>query len=192
MTAMSACRIELEALRERISHLIHELKVAERITDAFDGPEPVIVPGMRAERVNPVVPTPSKGNGKPVVSTTPPELTDASQTAILQALRKADEPLSGADLVARTKQSMYCLKPHLDALIRLGGVVKIGKTLSTRYALSPKLRSGPAAGTPSGPAGGSGPDHRSAAPGGFEVAWNGTKERNGEAPSILPPRERKA
>ena len=191
MTATSACRIELEALRERLSVLIHELKVAERITDAFDGPASVVVPGVRAERVDPPAPEPVNGTGTKTVAATSPGPTDAPRTAILQTLRAYGTPVSLAVLMKGLGKSGYFLKPHLDALIRLGGVVKSGKTSSTRYALSPKLRSGPAAGTPSGPAGGSGPDHRSAAPGGFEVAWNGTKERNGEAPSILPAREQR-
>ncbi len=184
MTAVSACRIELEALRERLSTLIHELLVAERITDAFDVTVVSQIDGREVARNQ--VRVAASATAAPTKTVTP---TDAPKTAILSALRKAGEPLSGPELVAATRQSACQLKPHLDALVRQGGIVKSGQTSSTRYALAPTLRSGPAAGTPRGPAGGTGPDHR---PAEFETVWNGTKERNGEAPSILPPRERKA
>ena len=69
-------------------------------------------------------------------------------------------------------------------------ITKTGKTTAVRYALATATtpRPGAVAGTQAAPP--VGPPSANGTPQ-FETVWNGTKERNGEAPSILPPRERK-
>jgi hypothetical protein len=180
MTAISAAVVELKAHCAHTWELIRTLERFEQVVEGAHPPSAVATPGV--EYLAPAV---------------APDPTDVSKTAILQALRKAGEPVSQTELGKALKRSAYQLKPHLDALVRIGGVVKTGATSSTRYAIAARLRSDPAAGTPRGPAGGSGSDHRpgtgpSAAREDVRVAWNGTKERSGDVPSLLPPRERKA
>jgi len=71
----------------------------------------------------------------------------------------------------KTKTSARLVKRALTALVAEKRVVHSGATLSSRWVLA-------SAGSRPAP--------------GFETVWNGTKERAGEAPSLVPPRERKA
>lgn len=196
MSAIQAAIVELEAHCAHVQGFIVELRLLARVVE--DAHPPTVTMGSRRDTATTLVaavqatPTRATPRAKRAPKADPAEV---SQTAILQTLRAYGTPVSLAVLVKALGRSGYQLKPHLDALIRLGGVVKSGQTSSTRYALPTKPRSGAAAGTqaapPVGPPSANG---RQASSGGFEVAWNGTKERNGQAPPILSAagRERKA
>jgi hypothetical protein len=105
------------------------------------------------------------------------------------------EERSLQEILARSKASRSAVWKALDALVATKAAVKRREGHTVRYRLvapgdgSTPRRSGPAAGTPAGSAGGSGSGRRSSAD--SDVVWNGTLERNGQAPPILPPRERK-
>jgi len=192
MSAIQAAIVELEAHCAHVQGVIVELRLLARVVDDAHAPAVTGGPDTKTTTSAPVPTTltDAMARAKRAPKAAP---ADVSQTAILQTLRAYGTPVSLTVLIKALGRSGYQLKPHLDALIRLGGVVKSGQTSSTRYALPTKPRSGAGAGTqaapPVGPPSANG---RRAHPETIETVWNGTKERNGEAPSILPPRERKA
>lgn len=117
----------------------------------------------------------------------------STHDAVAAAL--STEERSYREVVSRAKLGQATVSRELDRLLTSKTVVKRREGHRMLYRLvapggsTTQPRSGQAAGTPSGPAGGPGPDHRPTAK--SDVVWNGTLERNGQAPSILPPRERK-
>lgn len=120
---------------------------------------------------------------------TPKGDTDAAVRAALSV-----EERSLQEIVARAKLGKSTVFRALDLLLTAKVVVKRREGHAMFYRLvtpgdATPRRSGPAAGTPAGSAGGSVPDRRNTTA--DDVVWNGTLERNGQAPSILPPRERK-
>lgn len=119
-----------------------------------------------------------------------------AKATTIEAVRAAlgAEERSLQEILARSKANRSAAWKALDALVATKAVVKRREGHAMRYRLvtpgegSTPRRSGPAAGTPAGSAGGSVPGRRLD---GSDVVWNGTLERNGQAPPILPPRERK-
>lgn len=113
--------------------------------------------------------------------------------AVRDALSTEEQTLR--EIVTRSAVSRTAVLHALERMLTAKHVVKRREGHAMLYRLvapgeaSTPRRSGPAAGTPSGPAGGSGSDRRRAAD--SDVVWNGTLERTGQAPSILPPREHK-
>lgn len=111
--------------------------------------------------------------------------------AVRSALSVEERSLQ--EIATRAKLHTKTVYRELDLMLTEKTIVKRREGHKMLYRLvtpgkaSTQPRSGQAAGTPSGPAGGPGPDHRPAAK--SEVVWNGTLERHGLAPSILPPRE---
>jgi len=194
MTATAACRVELEALRERLSAIIRELAHAERLVAVYDlSVEPPAAPDFAPDpqpqrRVTArAKAAPAKPNGQPHPRTGP--ATYAGGADIISALGAAREPMSPTHLIRVTKLPRWRVMKTLLLMHATGQLVKVGKNRSAKYALPSAPRSGAVAGTrallPGGPPSASGGD--------FEVAWNGTKERTGQAPPILSAagRERK-
>ena len=112
--------------------------------------------------------------------------------AVRSALSVEERSLQ--EIATRAKLHTKTVYRELDLMLTAKTIVKRreGHKMLYRLAKQPgkastQPRSGQAAGTPSGPAGGPGPDHRPAAK--SDVVWNGTLERHGLAPPILPPRE---
>lgn len=201
MTATSACRIELEALRERLSAIIHELKHVERMIEAEDNLYLVTLHGR--ETVVPLDRVPPKGSPPASISTklitvATTRATSPNDAKVLSALTgqgwlRIDEVIKRAKL---PKGTAYTRLTRLHGSGQVETQTEGRRTLyrlaTKRAAASPQPRSGAGAGTQAAPPAGPPPTNgRQASSGGFEIAWNGTKERNGEAPSILPPRERK-
>lgn len=146
-------------------------------------------PQARPPKAQRAAPRPSAPRS-PKAARTPTGETDASVRAALSV-----EERSLQEIVTRADISRTAVYRALDLMLKAKSVVKRREGHKMLYRLvtpgkaSTQLRSGQAAGTPSGPAGGPGPDHRPAAK--SDVVWSGTLERNGQAPPILPPRERK-
>jgi hypothetical protein len=175
VTATSACRIELEALRERLSTIIHDLRMAERMIDAFEVPA-----------TPPATPCP-RPPAKTVVAAVPtPGLSDDARK-IQKVVAATPDPLTIREIVQRAKLPLDRVRVALKALVRADGVQALGATSARVYtAITP--RPGAVAGTQAAPP--VGPPPATGTPQ-FETVWNGTKERNGDAPQLLPPRERK-
>jgi hypothetical protein len=98
------------------------------------------------------------------------------------------------EIAKRAKLNPKTAYRQLQTLCEAKVVTKRREGHAMRYRLvtpgdATPRRSGQAAGTPAGSAGGSVPDRRNSSA--DDVVWNGTLERNGQAPPILPPRERK-
>ena len=180
MSAILAAIVELEAKRDHIVALIEALRREARGLEASD-PDPAVAPPR--PRYAP--------KGTPDVVTAPPATTGLSEDALKVRKRVlADEdPLSTPQIVQGTRLPVDRVRVALQQLVEAGEILSEGQTSARRYR-APSRRSGPGAGTPSGSLGGVGPG-RPVNGQEFETVWNGTKERNGEAPSILPPRERK-
>lgn len=221
MTAISAAIVELKAHCEHTWEVIRSLErfarvveeahekaaTAVQVSTAFvDFPEPATRPtrrvkgkGKAAKKAAPVkaaAATPAKTNGTPAHAGSGAQTaTYAGGAAIIGRLGVAGDPLSPTDLIRLTKLPRWRVMKTLLLMHASGQLAKVGARRSAKYALPTKPRSGAAAGTqaapPVGPPSANG---RQASSGGFEVAWNGTKERNGEAPPILSAagRERKA
>ena len=98
------------------------------------------------------------------------------------------------EIATRAKLNAKTVYHRLDKLLEAKVVVKRREGHAMFYRLvtpsdgSTPRRSGSAAGTSAGSAGGSVPDRRASA---SDVVWNGTLERNGQAPPLLLPRELK-
>jgi hypothetical protein len=184
MTAIDAAIVELEAHREHTAQLIAAMRRFAAIVETAHTPDVVTVP------------TPPTADNLPRPATRAATAAKADQVLpseyarIIEALRRAGKPLSKSELTKAAKTTDYRLTLALKRLVTDTRVVAHGATSARVYTLANHTpRSGPAAGTPSGPAGGSGPDPRRSPE--FETVWNGTKERAGEAPTLLLPRERK-
>jgi len=208
MTAIGAAIIELKAHCEHTWEIIRALeRFAAVVEDAHEKaasaapvttalvacPEPATrtarpaKPQPAAKKVA-AKPAPAKPNGKPAATGAYPV-----GAAIISALGAHRGPMSPKALVTATKLPRWRVMRTLLDMHASGQLAKVGTRRGATYALHNKPRSGAAAGTqaapPVGPPSANG---RQASPGGFDIAWSGTKERNGEAPSILPPRERKS
>ena len=120
---------------------------------------------------------------------------------ILRILGARAEPLAPKDIIRLTKLPRWKGMKLIIELANAGSLVRIGHHRNATYTLAHHPRSGAAAGTQAAPPAGPSPTNGSTpahprvaasaapAPGGFEVAWNGTKERNGDAPSLVGDRE---
>lgn len=138
---------------------------------------------------------PSKPNGKPAPKTSSGPSTGFSVgAAIIHALGAASAPMSPLDVIRVTKLPRWRVMRALLDMHASGQIAKIGQHHGAKYALLSAPRPGAAAGTqaapPAGPSSASGSPPKSDT-GNFEVAWSGTKERNGTAPTITGPRERR-
>lgn len=197
MTATSACLVELEALRERLSGIIRELKHAERMIEVFDVIAPV-VPAQVASAA------PAKVASKAFAAQPPSPAGPArgkraeAEEKILALLRRAGEPLKPIAIIRGTKLPRSRVFGLLPSLMGRHLVLRAGTGRACTSGLA-QPRPGAVAGTqaapPVGPSsanGSTGGNGRQASSAPFEVAWNGTKDRSGEAPSLLPPRERRA
>lgn len=146
-------------------------------------------PQARPPKAQRAAPRPSAPRS-PKAARTPTGETAASVRAALSV-----EERSLQEIVTRADISRTAVYRALDLMLKAKSVVKRREGHKMLYRLvkpgegSAPRRSGLAAGTPAGSAGGSVPDRRNSAAG--DVVWNGTLERHGLAPSILPPRERK-
>jgi len=209
MTAISDAIMELEAQRERIGILITELRRHEHAIEstyldpAATKPRPRYAPAGAPSRVSQAVDALADVSDlKRTMQTAERNVAGfsaADQHAlgalnddarkVLKLVASVQDPISTKEVQQGTRLPIDRVRVALQALVREGNLVATGATSARRYAA--KLRPGSAAGTPSGPAGGSGPGHRRDGQPEFETVWNGTKERNGQAPCILPPRERK-
>ena len=181
MTAILAAIVELEAQRERIRTLIVDLRLHARAVEASydDTPDPTpectTAPAAQAPRR--AVRTSPKGRT--------PDATSV-RDRILAHLGQAHGPTCRADIVTGTALTLGRVAQPLTRLVADGLVVATGHTNTSRYALA----TGSGAGTRAGSARGSGP-RRTVDEASVEIAWNGTKERNGEAPTLTPAREQK-
>ena len=198
MTAIAPCLIELEALRERISTVIATLRSLNRAIEVLDAVE-------RPELSSKVLMTPAVMTvyaPQPVLKAPAPR---ASATASPAKQYPNDAKVRAAltgqwqtveDIAKRAKLPKGTAYTRLTRLCGAGEVAtrREGKRTLYRPAdmpaqLRPRAVAGTQAAPPAGPSSANG---RQASSAEFEVAWNGTKERNGDAPSILPPRERRA
>jgi DNA-binding IclR family transcriptional regulator len=202
VTAIDAAIVELEAHREHVCQVIATLRRFARVVEEahVTGVEPVGAPTVVIDG-RALVAAVSRQLPATTTTTAPTSTTNNHTAKAYQNDAKVLKALSGEWMsievvAARAKLPKGTAYTRLSRLSGSGQVATRPEGKRTLYRLAgtpaaTPLRSGPAAGTPRGPAGGTGPDHRTAGEA-FETVWNGTKERNGEAPSILPPRERKA
>ena len=197
MTATSACRIELEALRERLSTIIQELKHVERMFDAEGMPSTLALgsasSAITSDRVPPTRSVAALHHSTPTTRGSSPN--DAKVVAALtgQGWMRIEEITTRTKLPKGTAYTRLTrLSGHGRVETRTEGRRTLYRLATRRTASSPPLRPGAVAGTQAAPPVGPPSANGRQASSGFEVAWNGTKERNGEAPTILPPRERKA
>ena len=176
MTAISAAIIELEAQRERLGILITELRRHERAIEASYPDMPPV------KQVLPAPPTQKRVG--------PMGLSDDA-IKLRKLIQASEDPLSTPDLVRMSRLPVDRVRIALKSLVANLDIRATGATSARRYS-SVQPRPGAVAGTPAAPPVGPSPANgRHAQPEAFEVVWTGTKERNGDAPSILPPRERK-
>jgi hypothetical protein len=198
MTAIYAAIVELKAHCEHTWDVIHTLeRFAAVVEDAHGAPS--AIPGAAPEPsasthlvVDPVKrtqPTTPKA-AKPAA---PHSTVKGSGTeAIAGVLYAAGHPMTPLAIIQTSRMARYQVFKALKELVRARRVVARGQRRGRTYELATQLRPGAVAGTqaapPVGPPSANG---RRVPPEAFDVAWNGTKERNGDAPSILPPRERK-
>ena len=204
MTATSACLVELEALRERLTGIIRELKHAERMVDAFDLDAATPTPPVASTTL--IVKPTARAVARPAPERAiPPRAQQPNDVKVIAAMDRLGQDQGDGwatvDVIARAaklvKGTVY------GRLTRLMAAGRIEQRMEGKHALyrrrahhgtSTQLRPGAVAGTPAAPpVGPPSANGSKSAPqcGDFDVAWNGTKERNGEAPSILGPRERK-
>jgi hypothetical protein len=172
MTAIDAAIVELEAHREHVCQAIRMLRRFAQVVEEAHEPTPNPVPD-RAE------------------DTPPSEATPASPlVAIAEALRISGQPLRSIDLCARTALPRETVREGLRELVTRSVVRASGKTSARVYTMA-RPRQGTAAGTQAALSVGPSPANGTPTRDAMTVVWNGTKERNGDAPSILPPRERR-
>jgi len=206
MTAIDAAIIELEAHREHIGTFIRELRrLARVIEDAHAQPAAEVQPApaqtTATTNVAPGVFVQASPIDSGSVSSGVQAKGSSHDALVMQALRKAldanRDPVSYAEIGTPSRLTKDEVRQALARLVEAKRVVKTGKTNATRFALAPHPpRPGAVAGTPAatpvGPPPANGSRQRSEAqPSDFDVAWNGSKERSGQAPSILPPREQR-
>lgn len=192
MTATAACRIELEALRERLSTIIQELKHVERMFDA-EGMAVTLAPGSASSAITSDRVPPTR-SAAAIKDSTPTSRVSSPNDAKVVAALTAQGWMRIEEIATRTKLPKGTAYTRLTRLHGTGEVVTRSEGKRTLYRLagtSTQLRPRAGAGTQAAPPVGPPSANGRQASSGFEVAWNGTKERNGEAPSILPPRERK-
>jgi hypothetical protein len=174
MTAIDAAIVELEAHREHVSAFITGLRrLARAMEDAHA----------------PVDPRPAVTAPEPVA---PPAPTRDHQDAftIRKLLLGSEDPMSTPDIVRASRLPVDRARAALKWLVKNLDVRATGATSARRYeAIRP--RQGTAAGTQAAPPVGPSPANGTPTRDQVLVVWNGTKERNGDAPSILPPRERR-
>lgn len=201
MTAIAPCLIELEALRERISTVIATLRSLDRaieVLDAVERPEVSVKALMTPAGLT--ITDVSKPPAQVLKAPTPRASATATPTKQYPNDAKVRQALTGQwqtveDIAKRAKLPKGTAYTRLSRLQSAGEVATRpeGKRMLYRLAGTPaQLRPRAVAGTQAAPPAGPSSANGRQALGGFEVAWNGTKERNGEAPSILPPRERRA
>ena len=201
MTAIAPCLIELEALRERISTVIATLRSLNRAIEALDALEPtgpsvkvmMSLDGKTITDVSKPLMPPIKAPAR-ASATAPPAKQYPNDAKVRAALTGQWQTVE--DIAKRAKLPKGTAYTRLIRLCGAGEVAtrREGKRTLYRPAdkpaqLRPRAVAGTQAAPPAGPPSANG---RQASSAEFEVAWNGTKERNGDAPSILPPRERRA
>lgn len=214
MMAIDAAVIELEAHREQVSRMIASLRrmsraVKETHAPLSGDPQEAIAAPVTASSVETArsLLRPAKARtgtprtpAKRVVDRHAKARTEPSRTRLISshdaiAAALSTEERSLQEIVSRSKLSQTAVSRHLDRLRASKAVVKrrdgqrmLYRLVTPGEGLTPR-RSGSAAGTPAGSAGGPVPDRRNSDA--DDVVWNGTKERAGTAPPLIPPRERK-
>jgi hypothetical protein len=173
MTAIDAAIVELEAHREHTCQVIATLRRFRQIVeDAHELPVVHTVQSDAPTQDSP--PTPSG--------------------SVLKALQASALPLRVIDICARTALPREIVRDALQRGVMEGVFRASGKTSARVYALA-RPRPGSVAGTqaapPVGPTLATASKAASITDHGFETVWDGARERNGQAPSILPPREQK-
>jgi hypothetical protein len=210
MTAISGAILELEAFRERLARQIASLRCLERTIEHADQvasdvfgpiidaeqrgvPQPLLKPGSGAGSPGATPEAPVRATPRPPVTkpTTarppaaavpsragapPPGKGSAAAEQILAYLQRQIAVSSRAEIASAMKRPVGKIAWPLKQLVRSGRVIATGRTFSRRYAAA---KASARTGIKS---------DESA----FEVAWNGSKERKGEAPSLLGDRARKA
>jgi len=195
MTAISAAILELEAFRERLARQIASLRVLERTiehSEQFPGdvfaPVVHIAPDLLLDAHPDLrIPVPtfcSPGAARPQPPPAPPvrkgvttPATDSIATQILCYLNRQLAESTRADIATAVKMPMAVIAWPLKQLVRSGRVSAEGNTTTRRYKFVKAAVAPPAPST-------SAPQ--------FETVWNGTKERNGEAPGLSRHLSRKA
>ena len=187
MTAIDAAILELEAHREHVCLVIATLRRFARVVEDAHLPGEELVGAV----AKPVAPLTTPPQATPHVATAKAYPNDAK---VRQAL--TGEWQTVESVAHRAKLPKGTAYQRLSRMHGTGEVATRSEGKRTLYRLArvpaqprPRAVAGTQAAPPVGPPSANG---RHASTGDFEVAWNGTKERNGEAPSILPPRERRA
>ena len=179
MTAISAAIVELEAWREKLSRLIADLRLHDRAIElSYPAKGDVAVPPPpRAAAPTAIVTARPHGSSRSTAATpsaTPPvrrngrritALSSAVSSELVAALVATMRPMKTLELVAATKRPEHQVRAALKELVRARRVTKTGATNTLRYAL-PHVSAKPKADD------------------GLETVWNGTKERNGQAPPL--------
>lgn len=201
--ACDAAAIELETyakellataatLRRFASTMASEPPATTRLSVPIDGREAAQALARHERRARAVARRAVERRSAPRSSKTARTPRGDTAAAVRAALGVQERSLQ--EVATRAKLNVKAVYYQLDKLLEAKVVVKGRAGHRMLYRLvkpgegSTPRRSGSAAGTSAGSAGGSVPDRRASA---SDLVWNGTLERNGQAPAILPPRERK-
>lgn len=176
MSAIEAALIELEAYRDLVAKTIEDLRRIARVIDRVHAPAAALERPQSAATTSP-----ARQRAAP-----PDAGHERQRQAVLAALKQAGGPVSLKELGTPGRMTGDQVKAVLVELVGERLVVKTGKTSGRRFSLkdAAPLRPGSAAGTQAAP-----PAGPALATDAVEVVWNGAKERTGQAPSILGPRE---
>lgn len=169
MTILESALADLRQRRVQLDAAVLQIEATIRALTNLGAPAAPVTAPTKAATPRRAAPA-CKRTAAPAKTEASASQVDA-EPLILHALRA--KPLSTAEVVAATKLSQYHVKATLAVLVAAKRVIFAGATLSSRWALPPAQKS-------------------TAPSSDFMVAWNGTKEARGEAPSLLPPRDRKA
>jgi hypothetical protein len=204
MTAIGAAIIELKAHCEHTWEIIRALERFAKVVEDAHGATPAVTPAdvhtmvdrladvgaLKTALRKPSAKARAKTNGRQQ----PAKVAFTPGAAILSALGSAATPLDGQALRRQSGLKDSRFYYTLNRLMADGAVCRVGtQKRGGLYQLAHQPRPGAVAGTQAAPPVGPSPATGSRkGDGPFETVWTGTKERNGEAPSLLPPRERRS
>lgn len=175
MNAIEACRAELVTRRNLTDAAIHAL---DMLASTYRGQALALAEAAEPDDVKP---TPKPEAVKVARRPKPASLAPAKSSPramILEAL--CDEPLTLADMAMLTKLTPKAVNNAVTRLVASGQIERCGRGIYREVSAStPKQHASTRAGEP-------------ASSGEFGTVWNGTKERNGQAPTLVAPREQKA